>query len=104
MNTQAPTLVNRPAHILRENAIVCALAQVVAWSFLWYAIVSGRSLAEAFCLCVYLPPTIAWMTYGQCRRAWMGQPPDDLRDGSIPALIVAAPVSLLWLVLKRHGY
>lgn len=91
----------RPARLLLVNVCCYAFFQTVTWAYLAEAILSKRpSAIGIFCINVALPPVFMWATYGSVRTAWLGGPPDDIRNGAVPLLAVGLGAVILWLVLR----
>lgn len=64
------------------------------------AVTHGRHLVALAGMALCAPPIFVWITYRECMRAWRGEPSDELRDVSIPALIVVVAVLVAVLVVN----
>ena len=91
----------RPAAIFWRNTLICAAAYALFSAGLAYAIVSGspRTLT-LFIITSTIPPIYVWVTYRECRRAWIGEEPDEVKDTAIPALTVAGFAFLAYSLLS----
>lgn len=85
-----------PGEIVRRNAIAYAAAQSLLLAGLLYAIRTNDPSATMFaCMIGGLGPWVAVCTYLETARSWRREPPDVVRDVSLPTLGFAASVYLL---------
>jgi len=91
---------NRPGRLLIVHACCYGLLQAVAWGYLGAALPDHSAAWTAFCFNVALPPFFIWATYNSVRTAWQRLPPDEIKDGAVPFMVVGGAAVLLWLGLR----
>lgn len=98
IDRQQPSGLLTPGRLLKQATVVYAFIHVTL--FFLTATADGQQDAYYFCFfalgLIWASASLFVSTFLGTRRAWLGQPPADIRDGIVPAIVVFALGFAIW--------
>ena len=97
----APPKPLTPARVLKQSGVIYVFIHVVAF-FVMAAFDAQRDFYyfRFFALgLIWAAASIVVSAFLSTRRAWLGQPPADIRDGIIPACIIFVLGWAIWTLV-----
>ena len=95
---QPPSGSLTPARVLKQSAVIYVFIHVVA-----FFVMSAADAQHDFYYFRFFALGLIWASASivvsallSTRRAWSGQPPADIRDGIVPAIVIFALGWAIW--------
>lgn len=90
-----------PREIVRSHALTYLAGHAALFACLLYSLNAANMRAARLfaCMLAFFGPWCLIVSYRTAIRAWRNMPPDDLRDGAMPTLILILLFGGIYLFL-----